>query len=178
MATCRRVRRNRSVDTTYRGTLKQERAGGRWIDVNRRRFLEWRRSTSPPPNVPRPVQRLTESHASWKPSTRDEWINSPPLTAADLQGRCPGRVLDLHLHQLAADPSVHARVGRIQEAARRDRRTFAGVLIREGRRERAPGGEEMKIGYPIAVDNHYEIWPAFENQYWPALYFIDSGAGP
>ena len=30
------------------------------------------------------------------------------------------------------------------------------------------------IEYPVAVDNEYVIWRAFENQYWPALYFIDA----
>jgi hypothetical protein len=29
------------------------------------------------------------------------------------------------------------------------------------------------IDYPVAVDNDYEIWSAFDNHYWPALYFID-----
>jgi thiol-disulfide isomerase/thioredoxin len=32
---------------------------------------------------------------------------------------------------------------------------------------------EMKIDYPIAMDNDYAIWRAFENEFWPALYFID-----
>lgn len=32
----------------------------------------------------------------------------------------------------------------------------------------------MRIDYPIAVDNDYAVWRAFENHYWPALYFIDS----
>jgi hypothetical protein len=32
----------------------------------------------------------------------------------------------------------------------------------------------MQIGYPVAVDNDYAIWRAFNNQYWPALYFIDA----
>jgi thiol-disulfide isomerase/thioredoxin len=33
---------------------------------------------------------------------------------------------------------------------------------------------EMKIDYPIAVDNDYAVWRAFGNHYWPALYFIDT----
>jgi thiol-disulfide isomerase/thioredoxin len=33
---------------------------------------------------------------------------------------------------------------------------------------------EMRIDYPIAVDNDYAIWRAFGNHYWPALYFIDT----
>jgi thiol-disulfide isomerase/thioredoxin len=34
--------------------------------------------------------------------------------------------------------------------------------------------KERGIDYPVAVDNDYEIWSAFDNHYWPALYFIDA----
>src|SRR5262249_24300731 len=33
---------------------------------------------------------------------------------------------------------------------------------------------DMRIDYPVAVDNEHLIWRAFHNQYWPALYFIDA----
>ena len=33
--------------------------------------------------------------------------------------------------------------------------------------------KEMGITYPIAIDNGYAIWRAFNNNYWPALYFVD-----
>jgi AhpC/TSA family len=39
--------------------------------------------------------------------------------------------------------------------------------VRRATRERA-------IDYPLAVDNDYEIWSAFANRCWPALYFVDS----
>jgi thiol-disulfide isomerase/thioredoxin len=32
----------------------------------------------------------------------------------------------------------------------------------------------MAIDYPIAIDNEYEVWRAFANHYWPALYFVDA----
>ena len=32
----------------------------------------------------------------------------------------------------------------------------------------------MNIDYPIAVDSEHFIWRAFKNNYWPALYFVDS----
>jgi len=32
----------------------------------------------------------------------------------------------------------------------------------------------LKIAYPVAIDNEYAIWRAFENEYWPAHYFIDA----
>jgi hypothetical protein len=33
---------------------------------------------------------------------------------------------------------------------------------------------ERGIDYPVAVDNDYAIWSAFDNHYWPALYFVDA----
>ena len=34
--------------------------------------------------------------------------------------------------------------------------------------------KDMSVVYPVAVDNDYAIWRAFKNQYWPALYFVDT----
>jgi hypothetical protein len=31
----------------------------------------------------------------------------------------------------------------------------------------------MMIDYPIAIDNDYAVWRAFNNEFWPALYFVD-----
>jgi hypothetical protein len=33
---------------------------------------------------------------------------------------------------------------------------------------------EMQIDYPVAIDNDFEIWDAFSNRYWPALYLADA----
>lgn len=34
----------------------------------------------------------------------------------------------------------------------------------------------LHVDYPVAVDSEYVIWRAFNNNYWPALYFIDAQA--
>jgi thiol-disulfide isomerase/thioredoxin len=34
--------------------------------------------------------------------------------------------------------------------------------------------KDMKIDYPVATDPAYAVWRAFNNEYWPALYFIDA----
>lgn len=34
--------------------------------------------------------------------------------------------------------------------------------------------KDMRISYPVAIDSDYMIWRAFNNQYWPACYFIDA----
>ena len=36
------------------------------------------------------------------------------------------------------------------------------------------GIEELDVRYPVAVDNDYAVWQAFDNHYWPALYFVDA----
>jgi hypothetical protein len=33
---------------------------------------------------------------------------------------------------------------------------------------------DLKITYPVAIDSDYLIWKAFNNEYWPAHYFIDA----
>jgi len=34
--------------------------------------------------------------------------------------------------------------------------------------------KDLRVDYPVAVDNDYAIWNAFSNLYWPALYFVDA----
>ena len=34
--------------------------------------------------------------------------------------------------------------------------------------------QQMRVDYPIAVDNDYAVWRAFDNAYWPAVYIADS----
>ena len=38
----------------------------------------------------------------------------------------------------------------------------------------AAGAKRLHITYPIALDNDYSTWNAFDNQSWPAEYLIDS----
>ncbi|MEI9915498.1 MAG: hypothetical protein WDN29_06435 [Methylovirgula sp.] len=33
---------------------------------------------------------------------------------------------------------------------------------------------ELGVTYPIAIDNDYAIWQGFNNEFWPAHYFIDA----
>src|SRR5512133_3262521 len=32
----------------------------------------------------------------------------------------------------------------------------------------------MNVQYPIALDRDYEVWNAFANRYWPAVYIADA----
>jgi len=34
--------------------------------------------------------------------------------------------------------------------------------------------KRLRVDYPVALDSEHVIWRAFNNQHWPALYFIDA----
>jgi thiol-disulfide isomerase/thioredoxin len=105
-----------------------------------------------------------------------EWLNSEPLGPAELRGH----VVLVNfwtltcINWLRQEPYVRAW----SEAYRDDGLIVIGVHTPEFSFEHDIGGvrhatEERAIDYPVAVDNEYEIWSAFANHYWPALYFVD-----
>src|ERR1700761_2794789 len=104
------------------------------------------------------------------------WLNSEPLAPAGLLGR----VVLVNFWTLTCitglrqEPYVRAW----SRAYREDGLVVIGVHTPEFSFEHALEGvrravEQREIGYPVAVDDDYEIWNAFENHYWPALYFVD-----
>jgi thiol-disulfide isomerase/thioredoxin len=106
-----------------------------------------------------------------------DWIGSEPLGPAALQGR----VVLVNfwtltcINWLRQEPYVRAW----SQAYRDDGLVVIGVHTPEFSFEHDVGGvrqatTERAIDYPVAVDNDYEIWNAFANHYWPALYFVDA----
>ena len=105
------------------------------------------------------------------------WVNGGPLAAADLRGRvvlvCFGTYTCINwIHTL---PYVRAWADRYGPQGL----IVVGVQTPEfefesdlGNVTRALG--ELDVGYPVVVDNDYAVWRAFDNHYWPALYFADS----
>ena len=105
-----------------------------------------------------------------------EWLNSEPLGPAELHGH----VVLVNfwtltcINWLRQEPYVRAW----WQAYRDDGLVVIGVHTPEFSFEHEidrirPAINEREIDYPVAVDNQYTIWNAFDNQYWPALYFID-----
>jgi thiol-disulfide isomerase/thioredoxin len=106
-----------------------------------------------------------------------EWLNSEPLGPADLRGH----VVLVNfwtltcINWLRQEPYVRAW----SRAYRDDGLVVIGVHTPEFSFEHQIDGvqqaiKERAIDYPVAVDNDYEIWSAFANHYWPALYFVDA----
>jgi thiol-disulfide isomerase/thioredoxin len=105
-----------------------------------------------------------------------EWINSEPLDPAGLLGRAV--VVNFWtltcINWLRQEPYVRAW----SQAYRDDGLVVIGVHTPEFSFEHEVEGvrratTDRGIDYPVAVDNDYAIWRAFDNNYWPALYFID-----
>jgi hypothetical protein len=105
-----------------------------------------------------------------------EWLNSQPLTAAGLRGNVV--VVDFCtytcINWLRSLPYVRAWAEKYKDRGL----VMIGVHTPEFSFEHNPQNvrqalSEMRVAYPIAIDNDYAVWNAFANQYWPALYFID-----
>ena len=107
----------------------------------------------------------------------NEWLNSPPLTAADLRGKVV--LIDFWtytcINWLRQLPYVRAWAEKYKDQGL----VVIGVHAPEFPFERNIDNvrravKDMGLTYPIAVDNDFAIWRAFRNQYWPALYFVDA----
>jgi thiol-disulfide isomerase/thioredoxin len=105
-----------------------------------------------------------------------EWLNSEPLTQADLNGRVV--LIDFGtytcINWLRTLPHIRAWAGKYREHGL----LVVGIQTPEFEFEQNLDSvrRELKarrIDWPVAVDNRYEIWRAFGNNYWPALYFVD-----
>ena len=105
------------------------------------------------------------------------WLNSPPLTLAQLKGKVV--VVDFWTYScincLRSIPYVRAWAQKYKDQGL----VVIGVHAPEFAFEKdvknvRKAVADLKIGYPVAVDNNYAIWRAFGNQYWPAHYFIDA----
>ena len=105
------------------------------------------------------------------------WLNSEPLGPDELRGRVV--LVDFWtltcINWLRTEPYVRAW----SRAYRDDGLVVIGVHTPEFSFEHGidrvrQAIKEREIDYPVAVDNDYAIWSAFDNHYWPALYFVDS----
>jgi thiol-disulfide isomerase/thioredoxin len=106
-----------------------------------------------------------------------EWLNAEPLGPAELRGH----VVLVNfwtltcINWLRQEPYVRAW----SRAYRLDGLVVIGVHTPEFSFEHEIDRvrhaiREREIDYAVAVDNDYDLWSAFDNHYWPALYFVDA----
>src|SRR5205809_5029251 len=103
-----------------------------------------------------------------------EWLNAEPLGTADLRGQTI--VVNFCaltcINWLRQEPYVRAW----SQAYRDEGLVVIGVHTPEFSFEHEidrvrQATEDRAIDYPVALDSDYAIWNAFDNHYWPALYF-------
>jgi hypothetical protein len=105
-----------------------------------------------------------------------DWLNSEPLTAADLRGHVVAVQFCTYscINWIRTLPYVRAWArtyrdrGLVVVGAHAPEFAFEREL--EGVRRAMAA---MGVEHPIVLDNEYAIWTAFGNRYWPALYVLD-----
>ncbi len=119
-----------------------------------------------------PVEDILPAYAG-----ATDWLNSPPLTPEALKGHVV--VVDFWTYScincLRAIPYVRAWAEKYKDQGL----IVIGVHTPEFAFEQNVANvkravADLKITYPVAIDNNYAVWQAFENHYWPAHYFIDA----
>ena len=107
----------------------------------------------------------------------DAWLNSPPLSASALRGK----VILVHfwtytcINWLRTQSYLRAWAEKYKDKGL----VVIGVHTPEFRFEKNVDNvrrevNALRVDYPVAVDSEYVIWRAFNNNYWPAQYFIDA----
>jgi thiol-disulfide isomerase/thioredoxin len=105
------------------------------------------------------------------------WLNSPPLTPEGLRGKVVAVDFWTYtcINWLRTLPYIRAWAQRYHDHGL----VVIGVHTPEFPFEHdlenvRRAVKEMQVAYPVAVDNEYAVWDAFNNHYWPALYLVDA----
>jgi cytochrome c biogenesis protein CcdA/thiol-disulfide isomerase/thioredoxin len=106
----------------------------------------------------------------------DRWFNSKPLTLASLRGKVV--LIDFWTYSCINCLRTLPYVKRWAATYRRAGLVVVGVHTPEFAFEHVPANVEravrsLGVDYPVALDNGYETWSAWGNQYWPAKYLVD-----
>lgn len=104
------------------------------------------------------------------------WINSPPLTLADLKGKVV--LIDFWTYSCINCIRTIPYLRNWYDSYKDRDFLIIGVHTPEFEFEKDVNNvkkavKRFKITYPVALDNHYKTWQAYHNSYWPAHYLID-----
>ena len=105
------------------------------------------------------------------------WLNSPPLSAADVRGKVV--LVDFWTYTCINWLRTLAYVRAWSEKYRDRGLVVVGVHTPEFHFERdidnvRRAAKDLRVEYPIALDSDYAVWRAFSNHYWPAVYIADA----
>ncbi|WP_081619946.1 redoxin family protein [Rhizobium sp. 2MFCol3.1] len=105
------------------------------------------------------------------------WLNSEALSPQSLKGK----VVLVNFWTFACGDCVSAlpTIKSWAEAYKKDGLVVVGVHSPEFAFEKKRSSLEQAVSrygvdYPVAIDNDFSVWKAFENVYWPEQYVIDA----
>jgi thiol-disulfide isomerase/thioredoxin len=104
------------------------------------------------------------------------WLNSPPLTPADLSGKVV--LYDFWTYSCVNCVRTLPYVRSWYDRYRQDGLIVIGVHSPEFDFEKNHGNvaravHNLGVTWPVAFDDDMTVWNAFNNQYWPAKYITD-----
>jgi len=104
------------------------------------------------------------------------WINSDPLTLAQLRGKVV--LIDFWTYSCINCIRTQPYLNAWYDTYAKDGLVIIGVHAPEFAFEQVPANVQKAvtsegIKYPVALDNTFATWQAYNNQYWPAKYLID-----
>ena len=146
------------------------------INLGRRRFLEITAMAIAAAQFGSIASAKTKSELS--PLARaTTWLNSQPLTADELLGKVV--LVEFWTYSCINWRRQLPYVRAWAEKYKDQGLIVIGVHSPEFTFEKNIdnirwAAKDMRVMYPIAVDNDHEIWRGFNNEYWPALYFVDA----
>lgn len=106
----------------------------------------------------------------------EAWINSEPLTLEELKGKVV--LIDFWTYSCINCIRTLPYLKDWHDKYQDDGLVIIGVHAPEFAFERdldnvKKAALDHQLEYPIALDNEFSTWRAYENRYWPAKYFID-----
>jgi len=106
-----------------------------------------------------------------------QWLNSAPLDWTQLRGKVV--LVDFWTYECINCRNSLPYVNQWAQRYAEQGLVVVGVHTPEYPRERIVANvrqaiKQLGIRHPVAIDNQYQVWSAFGNQYWPAHYFIDA----
>lgn len=105
-----------------------------------------------------------------------EWINSDPLTIESLRGKVV--LVDFWTYSCINCIRTLPYVEKWYETYKDDGLVVIGMHAPEFAFEKVPENvrkavEDRGLTYPVALDNIFATWQAYNNRFWPASYLID-----
>jgi cytochrome c biogenesis protein CcdA/thiol-disulfide isomerase/thioredoxin len=105
-----------------------------------------------------------------------EWFNSDPLTLASLKGKVV--LIDFWTYSCINCQRTFPYLREWWEKYKDKGLVIIGVHSPEFEFEKVPKNvaqaiKDFQLAYPVVQDNNFSTWRAYDNNYWPAKYFVD-----